>query len=558
MAIEYDEYLARAPQWYLDIIKVLGQEKNDEALRQAREQLTIGKENSDKQSQFAAMRLITKGQLAKNDTWNGMKTANEAVELTKAMGDKKAIGAALHMLAKAQLMEKELEKALATAQEAQAAFTALGDQKDAVAAVMTTVAAIYAAKKNTDKALEFTNQALDIFKELDLPKGMASVLKIVTDLKVAEDRYYHASLAVEDMIKYCHMAGDYEGEAFSNLLAAEIHSSQGDLQGAVDRASSAVELFEMVSNQKKKAAAVLVMAKAFRQADQQQDAVQAAEVALSLFQSGRDRKGQANALLTLAEIYLGAHQYSNAANRFEEACFMFRQLKDKRAEARAMASLANAQLQRFESTSTSQLGFTDQDFEGCAKSAARAVELFGDDSIESGNAMLTQAAALRLAKNYDDAVKKAQEAQELFEARGDMTGQANALIVLGNTYFGQENQQAAIEAMEKARDIAEEAGEGLSVKEASKRIKDIGRYKKKAVAKGEPSFSIEYSFDGGNAIIEIEKYEGRAMRTGPAASSKPSLADGKDFATRQKQKVLYNLRMQHVPNVDLSAAAVTA
>jgi tetratricopeptide (TPR) repeat protein len=313
----------------------------------------------------------------------------------------------------------------------------------------------------------------------------------------------------------------------------------------------------MVNNDKKKAAAVLVMARAFQQADQQQDAVQAAEVALSLFQNGRDRKGQANALLALAEVYLSMGQYNTAANKFEEACFMFRQLKDKSAEARAMAALASAQLKMFSGTSTSQFAFTEKDFEQTAKNAARAVELFGDSSTEAGNAIVTQAAALGLAKKYDDAIAKALEAQQLFEASSDMTGQANALIVLGNMHFGQENKEAAIEAMEKARDIAEEAGEGLSVKEASKRIKDIGRYKKTKVNTA-ATVDIEYCHNGNNMIIEVYKYEGRAMRTGAAPSSSKALVDGKDFATPQRQKVLYNLRMQHVPNVDLSSAAITA
>jgi tetratricopeptide (TPR) repeat protein len=487
-----------------------------------------------------------------------MKTASEALELAKTTPSKKAIAAAQHLLAKGQVMEKDLDKALATAQEAQAAFTALGC-KDAVAATMTTTAAIYAAKKNGDKALDFTNQALDAFKALDLPRGMASVLKIVADLKLAEERYYHASLAVEDMIKYCHMAGDYEGEAFSDLFAAEIHFSQGDLQGAIDRASSAVEIFEMVRNEKKKAAAVHLMAKAFKQAEQQQDAVQAAEVAISLFQSCRDRKGMAAALLSLADIYSSMQQYSSAANKFEEACFIYRQLKDKRTEAKSMASLASVKLSMFEVSKDSQLGFTDSDFDECAKNAARAVELFGDGGLESGYAMLTQAGALRLSKKYDEALAKGLEAKQLFEAKTDLPGQASALFLLGNVYFDQDNKDEAISAMENAREIAEEAGEGPSVKETSKRIKDIGRYKQKKKGTDPPATDIESCFRGSDAIITVDKFETKMLQTGaPTKSGKMAMKDGKDFAAPQKQKVFYNLRMQHVPNVDLSAAAVTA
>merc|ERR1719487_136443 len=94
---------------------------------------------------------------------------------------------------------------------------------------------------------------------------------------------------VEDMISLYNEGNDLEGEADAQLLAAELQVSQGDLQNAMDRASASAERFDQVNDSKKKAQAVLVMAKAFQGADQMQDASQAADAATALFQEARDK-----------------------------------------------------------------------------------------------------------------------------------------------------------------------------------------------------------------------------------------------------------------------------
>jgi len=60
-------------------------------------------------------------------------------------------------------------------------------------------------------------------------------------------------------------------------------------------------------------------------------------------------------------------------------------------------------------------------------------------------------------------------------------------------------------------------------------------------------------------IIVYDAFEGRAMRTGPAASSSSVAKPGEPgYVVPQRQKVLYNLRMQRVPNVDMAAGAPQA
>lgn len=553
----YDELASGAPAWYAVILTVLGRGRHDEALRQAREQLTIAKENSDKNGQMFAMRLIAKAQLGKGDSWNAKKTADETVTLAKSMGDQKAIAGAMHMLAKAEVKEKNLDAAVAAANEAESGYKGLNFQAG-VAAVMSTVASVEFARKDVDKALETANAAKEKFKEAGDLGGQASALKVAVDIKMAEDRYYHALLLVEEMINLYNEGNDLEGEAAAQLLAAELQVTQGDLQNAMDRASASAERFEQVNDSKKKAQAVLVMAKAFQGADQMQDASQAADAATALFQEARDKRGMAAALVVGAECQISQTQYGAAAYKLEEATFVWRQLKDKKMEAELTRRLADTQVKMLGNMHEMPLsGWSDAEKEKAIANGARAAELYEElgqkTSVERAQAMMAEATGLSYQDRQEEAIAKAGEAQTIYQDLNDTGGQAWCLMLTGNAYNARQKYEAAIEAFEKARELVEDGGEGPSVKDVSNRIKDIGRQKDASKTGADGSRMDIQIIKNEVPIIDYDAFESRQMRTGaPPSSSSVSLAPGDaGYAAPTKAKVLYNLRMQRVPNVDM-------
>jgi len=379
------------------------------------------------------------------------------------------------MLAKALLKDKKLSEAMEAAKEAEKEYRNLSFNVG-VAAVQGTLASVHYASDEKDLALEVSSASRQLFKDNGDSVGEASALKIAVDMKMAENRYYHALLLVEEMVSLYNRAGDAEGEAAAQLLASQLQVEQGDLQNAMDRSSAAAELFDQVGDNKRKAAAVLVMAKAFDGAGQMQDACQAAEAACALFQQGRDKRGQASALLCLADTFSKQSQFGPASYRLQEAAFVYRQLKDKKEEAKTLALLASTQVKLFNNMKEMPLqGWNDSDKEEAAKNAARAVELYGEvgakSSAEAAQAMLSRAEVLNLLKRYDDAIAAAGEAQQIFE--GDLGGQSNALYIIGNAHTGKGSHDAAIEALEKARELAEEHGIGLSIKRCPTRSKRL-------------------------------------------------------------------------------------
>merc|ERR1711972_359760 len=174
---------------------------------------------------------------------------------------------------------------------------------------------------------------------------------------------------------------------------------------------NATELFDQVGNVRKKAASVLVMAKCFEQAGQTEEAIQAGEACVALCQQGRDKRGQANALLLLASVNQARESFGSAASRFEEASFLFRSLKNKREEAKATAAQAAALVKMYGNPKEmpARGHFKDEEFDLCIERAKAAQGLFGDDSVEFGQAMLSEASALKHAKQYDEAKAKTME-----------------------------------------------------------------------------------------------------------------------------------------------------
>jgi len=379
------------------------------------------------------------------------------------------------------------------------------------------------------------------------------------NFKRSEGKIYHSIILVEEMAKLFSQGADLEGESEAQLLAAEMQVQQGDLQEAMDRASTAAELFDQVGNTKKKAAAVVVMAMVFEGAGQMQDAVQAGEAAVGLYQAGRDKKGQATALLPLAGTLNASNRFGAAATRLEEAAFVYRQLKDKKEEAKVMAWWAKATLSMFNNKDEQpQHGWGSKEKELVVKNAKRAEDLFVETGAERvkdvAEAQLDQARGHLLLERTEEALAKAQEALSIFEELGDWAGKAAANLILGNASYAKQDSEVALAYMEKARECAEEAGEGRSIKDASERIKEIGRFSRAKQIKGtrpEGNYTDIVILKGPEAIISYDKYEGRGMRTGKAGgSSSRALEPGDDgYEAPPKHRVMYNLRMQRKPNV---------
>jgi len=552
----FDELASEAPDWYAGIVTVLGRGKNDEALRQARDQLTLSKENVDKVAEIFAMRMIIKAQLGKGDSWSAKKSAEEALALARTSGDKKAVAGALHMLAKAELASKNLSEAMTAAKEAEAGYSGF---QAGLAAVKCTIAYVLIAQKDGEKALELSNEAKQIFKGLGDYSGQASAIKVAVNFKMGEGKIYHSLILVEEMAKLFSQGANLEGESEAQLLAAEMQIQQGDLQNAMDRASAAAELFDQVGNTKKKAAAVVVMAMAFEGAGQMQDAVQAGEAAVGLYQAGRDKKGQATALLQLASTLNACNRFGAAATRLEEAAFVYRQLKDKTEEAKVMARWAKETLLMFNNKDERpQHGWGSKEKELVVKNAKKAEDLFVETGAPRGKdvaeAMLDQAKGHLMLERNEEAMTKAQESVSIFEELGDWAGQAAGYLIMGNAAFAKKDHDGSLGYLEKARECAEEAGEGRSIKDASEKIKEIGKYVGAKKIKGTRPEQNYMDIDiqrGDQAIIAYLNFEGRAMRTGKVAgSSSRVLQPGEDgYEAPAKQRVMYNLRMQRKPNV---------
>jgi tetratricopeptide (TPR) repeat protein len=505
----------------------------------------------------------------KGDAWKGKQNATEALEIAKKRKDKKAEAAANNLLAKVLLKENVLDTASQQAQEAIKAFKALGF-KQGEATALNTLANVRMAENNMSEAIEVASQATDLFKDAQDQQGQVSVLHTTIQVKFREDRLFHALCIAQEMAKLYVELADLRGEGAANLLAAEVHLTQDCYQEAMDSASSAATCFDQVSDWPKKGRSVRAMARAFIGVGQFDDAVEAAEAAVSISARMRDRRGQADGLVILATGYDGQSKYKKSVESLSEATALFRQLKDKQGEASVMGKMAQSQLREMAQDVARLQAMPKSQLEDVVKSCERVVAAFVDlgltNTEDFGNSLLSLAGMLLISKQYEQAIARGEEAQQLFSAIGALGGEARALIHIAKGLYRQDEKNNVADAQSltfRAKEIAEESCDDVAIKEVQAFLKVVSA-KKKPVTGGQTTapVDVEYVF-GDRPIMSVDSYQGRSTTTGKVAtsSSTPKAIQEGDGTTvydpsllkiPAKKQVVFTLKYFPMPRGDRS------
>jgi len=560
---EFDELAANAPDWYTDVVAALGRDKRDEAMRIARSGLTKSRDASDAFGEMMALRALVKGYIAKGDAWKGKQSATDALELAKRLKDKKAEAAAVLLLAKVNLREKVMDAAGQRAQEAVDMFKSIGF-KEGEAAALNTLANVRMTENRLDEAFGLANKAIELFKACNERRGEVSVLHTSIQIKFREERLFHALCIAQEMADLYAAVQDVRGEGIAHLLAAEVHLTQDCFQEAMSSASLAADRFDDVGDANKKAKAVQAMARAFAGAGQDSDATQAAQAALDMFLGTRDKRGQAEALTTLAVGFAAQGQDLKAVGPFMDAAFLYKKLKDKQEETKVVGKLAQSQCKLL---SMDGMNWSKKQLDEAVQSGERLVAMFVDlgatDSEGYGYALLGLSIALFYVKASEQAIARAEEAQQLFSTLGELSGEAYALLSIARALHQQDkaNLENAISMATRAKDIAEEAYDQTTLKDIKAYLKSLGLVvKKKVDTQTTAPVDVEYIHHT-LKIIEIDHYQGRSTTMGGMGQSSSSagktmaLEEREDYnpasyKTPIKEQVLYTMKWHKMPRGD--------
>merc|ERR1712232_602916 len=163
---------------------------------------------------------------------------------------------------------------------------------------------------------------------------------------------------------------------------------------------------------------------------------------------------------------------------------------------------------------------------------ATFVELSLTDTDDYGNALLALAGILFSSKQYEQAIARAEEAQQLFSEIGELGGEAQALILIAKCLYAQDPKNNLSDAQSmglRAKDIAEESCDEVATKQVSEFLKLVN--KKPSAMGGQTSLptDIEYIYDATTKILQFDAFQSRSTTVGKAAqssSSAPAIQEG--------------------------------
>jgi DNA-binding SARP family transcriptional activator len=221
----------------------------------------------------------------------------------------------------------------------------------------------------------------------------------------------------------------------------------GDLPGAGDALTRALEIFCAIGDRRGEAVALSVLGTARLLAGDLPGADDALTRALEIFCTIGDRRGEASALNNLGDLRLQAGDLPRAGDAFTRALEIYRVVGDRHGEAVTLNNLGNARL-------------LAGDLLAAGDALTRALEIYRALSNSRDEAIaLNNLGDVRLAAgDLPGADRAITRALEIFRAIGNRRGEASALNNLGNARRLAGDLPAADEALTQALEICRAAG----------------------------------------------------------------------------------------------------
>ena len=278
-----------------------------------------------------------------------------------------------------------------------------GAPESARAAALTGLANVVQIQGDQQRAREWHEQALALWREMGNPQGVAMSLDCLGYLAQGRGEFGPASALHEQALELANQAGDARmaGQALSSLGTIALH--QGRYGDAAARYAEALDRFRRVEDMR---AASTVLGNLGALAFLQEDYGRATDryrEALSYYREVGDRQGIASTLANLGEALQHQGEFAQAEDHFAEALLVLREIGDKPFAAFALLGLGRLALDQQDADRaarllTESLGLYQQveDVAGIAECLEALAELAAGWGEADGGARLFGAAdALR-------------------------------------------------------------------------------------------------------------------------------------------------------------------
>lgn len=390
----------------------------------SRSALRVTKENLDHFKARAARREQTLMLAATGAVHNScenfaeaQKVLEEAQTLTSELGDRRLEGLVLRELAFAQLQRNALDEALAACGEAMTAYQGAGDRL-----------------------------------------GEASVLSCMVQVKIKKEDFYAASQAANEQRAIFQQLGDRSREATCLLTAAGCLSNDNNLDQALALADEAYDICREIEDPAGEAQALMAQAEIISQREDMETAVEKAKEMRRRGKDIRHRLVEAQACKALANVFQTFERLVEAVRAANEAVQLAKKATYKPiiVEMMLLAVKVNSSLVLQDGAQVSMRGA--EKAVRPAREAVTVAKATGKRSLVS--TCLYQLAEVQLMSyQLGPAMSSAKEALDKFREAGDKTGEAGAVILIGETHYAGGKHDKAEETVKEGIDLATECGD---------------------------------------------------------------------------------------------------
>lgn len=307
------------------------------------------------------------------------------------------------------------------------------------------LAGVYDSLGETEKVLDFYNQAFNIFKKLKDKQGV--------------------------------------GETLNNI--GTVWTKRGEYKEAKDNFEKALNIVNGIQNKKIKEKAIQAnifnnLGEVYRRQSQYPEAKEKYNEALPILQDIKDRPGEAITLNNLGLVDSALGNYNEAEDNYNKALEIFKAIPNKEGVGTVFNNLGGIYYNRSQYTKALEFHY-------------KALEILKEIGLQSGIASTLDniGGNYRSLGEYEEALKFYEEAQEIFKNIKDRPGEGTILNNIGiayqNIYQNEEAEKKYQEALKIRQEINDKDGEAVtshnlgSIYERLNQEKDAKKYYQQAL-----------------------------------------------------------------------------
>ncbi len=325
----------------------------------------------------------------------------------------------------------------------------------AVADFLGNLGLVYDALGQYDRALEFTQQALAIHRDLKDRRGEGHDRNNLGVVYRHLSQYDRALESHQQALDIFREIKDRGGEGYALGSLGLINWFTGQYDRAFEYNQQALDIFRELKDRRGEAQILGSLGIQYYRLGQSNQAIEYHQQALAIHREFKDLRSEGNALINLGEVYNDIGQNDRALECFQQALDIFRKIKARRGEGQALTDLGGVcrDLGRYEQA----LGYLQE---------ALAIKREINDRLDEGEDLTKLGLVYLDLGQYDQALKTLEESLKICQEVGHPENLWRAQRALGAVEVKLARYDQAIEHYRQALATIEGLRAGLDSKES--------------------------------------------------------------------------------------------